>query len=188
MKEANFYNRFRLGTMPLGIASYNLYTQIVTAAPEISGKWGISPVPGTVKSDGSIDRSVSGGGTGAGILKVSKNKEAAWEFLKWWTSSETQYTYSENLECVLGPTGRQMTSNVEAFKNLSWSRGDKQILLEQWENVVEVPEVPGSYYLARSVDQAYWEVMNGRTTPKEALVKWAQVANSEIERKIKEYN
>lgn len=81
-----------------------------------------------------------------------------------------------------------MTSNVEAFKNLSWSRGDKQILLEQWENVVEVPEVPGSYYLARSVDQAYWEVMNGRTTPKEALVKWAQVANSEIERKIKEYS
>ena len=188
LKEANFYNRFRLGTMPLGIASYNLYTQIVTAAPEISDKWGIALVPGTVKSDGSIDRSVSGGGTGAGILKVSKNKEAAWEFLKWWTSSETQYTYSENLECVLGPTGRQMTSNVEAFKNLSWSREDKQILLEQWENVVEIPEVPGSYYLARSVDQAYWEVMNGRTTPKEALVKWAQVANSEIERKIKEYS
>lgn len=188
LKEANFYNRFRLGTMPIGISSYNLYTQILTAAPEISGKWGIAAVPGTANEDGTVDHSASGAGTGASILKVSKNKEAAWEFLKWWTDADTQYSYSENLECVLGPTGRQMTSNVEAFTNMSWSKQDKEILLKQWEQVVEVPEVPGSYYLARSIDQAYWEVMNGENTPKESLIKWAAAANAEIERKIKEYS
>lgn len=188
LKEANFYNRFRLGTMPLGIAQYNLYTQIVTAAPEISGKWGIALVPGTEKSDGTIVHSVSGAGSGASILKISENKEAAWEFIKWWTDADTQFTYSENIECVLGPTGRVMTSNVEAFSQMSWSKEDKEILLEQWNNVVEIPEVPGSYYLARSIDQAYWEVMNGKNTPKESLIKWTKVANAEIERKIKEYS
>ena len=188
LKEANFYNRFRLGTMPLGIAQYSLYTQILTAAPEISGKWGIALIPGTEKSDGTVDHSISGAGSGVSILKISENKESAWEFIKWWTDANTQYSYSENLECVLGPTGRVMTSNIEAFSQMSWSKADKQILLKQWSDVVEVPEVPGSYYLARSIDQAYWEVMNDKNTPKESLIKWTKVANAEIERKIKEYS
>lgn len=188
LKEANFYNRFRLGTMPLGIAQYSLYTQILTAAPEISDKWGIALIPGTEKSDGTVDHSISGAGSGVSILKISENKEAAWEFIKWWTDADTQYSYSENLECVLGPTGRVMTSNIEAFSQMSWSKADKQILLKQWSDVVEVPEVPGSYYLARSIDQAYWEVMNDKNTPKESLIKWTKVANAEIERKIKEYS
>lgn len=188
LKEANFYNRFRLGTMPLGISTYTLYTQILTAAPEIAGKWGIALLPGTKNADGTVNHSASGAGTGASILKVSKHQDEAWEFIKWWTESETQYLYSENLECVLGPTGRQTTSNIDAFKNMSWSKEDKKILLEQWENVIEIPEVPGSYYLARSIDQAYWEVMNDKNTPKEALIKWSEVANAEIDRKIKEYS
>lgn len=188
LKEANFYNRFRLGTMPLGIAQYSLYTQILTAAPEISDKWGIALIPGIEKSDGTVDHSISGAGSGVSILKISENKEAAWEFIKWWTDADTQYSYSENLECVLGPTGRVMTSNIEAFSQMSWSKADKQILLKQWSDVVEVPEVPGSYYLARSIDQAYWEVMNDKNTPKESLIKWTKVANAEIERKIKEYS
>ena len=188
LKEANFYNRFRLGTMPLGISTYTLYTQILTAAPEISGKWGIALLPGTKNPDGTVNHSASGAGTGASILKVSEHQDEAWEFIKWWTESETQFLYSENLECVLGPTGRQTTSNIEAFSNMSWSKKDKEILVEQWNNVVEIPEVPGSYYLSRSIDQAYWEVMNGKNTPKEALIKWSDVANAEIKRKIKEYS
>ena len=174
--------------MPLGISTYTLYTQILTAAPEISGKWGIALLPGTKNPDGTVNHSASGAGTGASILKVSEHQDEAWEFIKWWTESETQFLYSENLECVLGPTGRQTTSNIEAFSNMSWSKKDKEILVEQWNNVVEIPEVPGSYYLSRSIDQAYWEVMNGKNTPKEALIKWSDVANAEIKRKIKEYS
>ena len=98
-----------------------------------------------------------------------------------------QTRYSRNVESVLGMLGRIPTSNVEAFKNLSWDPDDLGALLNQWEKVKEVPEVPGSYYLSRAVDQAFWSVMNDNTNPKDAVVKWSKVADEEIQRKIKEY-
>ena len=53
---------------------------------------------------------------------------------------------------------------------------------------VEIPEIPGSYYLTRAVDQAYWAVINGDSNVKDALVKWSRVADREIQRKIDEYS
>lgn len=188
IKEANFYNRFRLGTMPLGIANYSLYVQIQTAAPEIDGKWGIAMIPGTVREDGSVSNTVAGAGTGAVILNESKNKEASWEFLKWWTRADTQFSYNESLENILGPIARVTTSNVEAFTNIAWDKGHEKTLLKQWEALTEVPETPGSYYLGRAIDQAFWEVMNDKSTPREALTEWSRTANNEITRKIEEYS
>lgn len=46
---ASFYNRFRLGTMPLGIEVYTLYTTLKEAAPEIDGRWGNSSCSGNSK-------------------------------------------------------------------------------------------------------------------------------------------
>lgn len=184
---ADFYNRFRLGVTPIGITSYTQYTTLKAAATEIDGKWGIAPIPGTVMQDGTINNYQSGSGTGCCILNKSKNKEAAWEFLKWWTSSDIQTKYSQNLESILGPTARIATSNVEALSNYSWNSNDKEILLNQWQKVKEIPEVPGSYHLARSLDQAFLEVVNGESTANDAMVKWAKSANNEIKRKISEY-
>lgn len=183
LKEADFYNRFRNGSMPLGIASYTNYMTLYSAAPEIEGRWTLTSVPGT--ADG--NNFVAGSGTGCAIVKRTKNKEAAWEFLKWWTSAETQVRYSNNVESVLGMLGRVSTSNVEAFNNLAWDPDDLKILMNQWENVREVPEVPGSYYLARAVDQAFWSVLNDNSNYKDAVSKWTMVADEEISRKIKEY-
>jgi hypothetical protein len=53
--------------------------------------------------------------------------------------------------------------------------------------VKEVPEVPGSYYLSRAIDQAFWTVVNGETNSKDAVMKWSKVADDEITRKIEEY-
>lgn len=183
LKEADFYNRFRNGSMPLGISAYTNYMTLYSAAPEIQGRWEITNVPGTAGGNDYI----AGGGTGCAIVKRSDNKEAAWEFLKWWTSAETQTRYSGNVESILGMLGRIPTSNVEAFKNLSWDPDDIDRLMNQWEKVREVPEVPGSYYLSRAVDQAYWSVLNDNTNCKDAVNKWSMVADEEISRKIKEY-
>ena len=60
--------------------------------------------------------------------------------------------------------------------------------MEEWSNVTEIPEVPGSYYLTRAVDQAYWAVINGESTAKDAIVEWSKVADEEIARKIDEYS
>lgn len=185
--DVNFYQRFRVGTIPLGIASYTQYLTFAVAAPEIEGKWAMYELPGTVRADGTVDRSAAGAGTGCAIMKSSKEKQAAWEFLKWWLSADTQYNYSFNCETVLGQSGRISTSNVEALKRLSWDNSSLDTILKQWSNVKEIPEVPGSYYVSRSIDQAFWSVYNGETTEKEAITDWARVSNDEIARKIKEY-
>ncbi|MBE6727861.1 MAG: extracellular solute-binding protein [Ruminococcaceae bacterium] len=185
--DANFYQRFRVGTIPLGIASYTQYLTFAVAAPEIEGKWAIYELPGVKREDGTIDRSCAGSGTGCAIMKSSKDKKSAWEFLKWWVSPETQYNYSFNCEAVLGQSGRTATATVEALKKLSWDKESLAVILKQWQNVKEIEEVPGSYYVSRSIDQAFWAVYNGEATEKEAITEWSRISNSEIERKISEY-
>lgn len=184
---ASFYNRFRVGTMPLGIEAYTLYTQLDQAAPELEGRWGVSLVPGIRKSDGSVDHTVSGSGTGCAIIAMSKAQNEAWEFLKWWTSAEVQLSYNNNVETILGTVARTTTANLEAFSNMSWQKDDLNILLEQRSWIKEVPEVPGSYYVSRSVDQAFWNVVNDGRREKDMLDKWGNIATKEIKRKIAEY-
>ena len=186
--DVNFYQRFRVGTIPLGIAAYTQYLTFEVAAPEITGKWAVYELPGVKDDNGGINRSSAGSGTGCAIMKSSKNKAAAWEFLKWWVSEETQYNYSFNCESVLGQSGRIATSNVKALKNLSWDKESLNTILKQWENVNEIPEVPGSYYVSRSIDQAFWAVYNGEATEKEAITDWAKTSDEEIKRKIAEYS
>ncbi len=187
LKEAEFYNRMRSGTMPLGISTYATYLSLYTLAPEIKGRWGIALVPGTPDENGNIKRTIAGGGTACSIVEKSEHKEEAWEFLKWWTSADTQARYSNNVESILTTVARVATSNKEAFQALAWDSDHLKILMEQWEQVVELPEVPGGYYLARSIDQTYWAILNNTSSAKDAVVKWSQIADEEIARKIEEY-
>lgn len=186
-KQIDFYNRFRVGTAPLGISSYTTYTQLTQAAPEIQGRWKITAIPGTVQEDGTINRSIAGSGTGCSVVKRSPNKDGAWQFLCWWTSADTQLRYNNNVESILGAVSRTATANVEAFSSYSWNADDLEILLEQWSHVEELPEVPGGYYVSRAVDQAYWAVLNGESNEKDAALEWGEVADNEIARKIAEY-
>lgn len=183
-KEADFYNRFRAGTMPLGIAPYSTYITLYSAAPEIKGRWSIACVPGTVGGN----NSVAGAGTGCAIVKKSPNRENAWKFLKWWTSADTQIRYSNNVESLIGMLGRQQTATVDALKGLAWDKKDLAVITEQWSRVQEVPEIPGSYYFVRALDQAYWSVINDGTNARDAISKWSKAADAEIARKIKEYS
>lgn len=184
LKQADFYNRFRVGSMPLGIATYNTYLTLEDAAPEIKGKWAIACVPGVEGGTAAV----AGSGTGCSIVKKSKNINEAWEFLKWWTSDDTQLRYSNNIESILGTVGRVQSANVNAVSRMAWDDDTKATLLEQWSRIEEVPEIPGSYYLTRAVDQAYWAVVNNGDNYQATMEKWAKIANGEISRKIKEYS
>lgn len=186
-KTLDFYNRFRVGTTPLGIYAYSLYNTLMVAAPEIKGLWDFTSIPGTKREDGTISHAVAGGGTACSILKASKNPENAWEFLKWWTSTDTQLNYSNDIESILGPTGRVALSNVEAIKGLTWEDDSLDSLLKAWEEVEEIPEYPGSYYVARSVYQAFWNVVNANKNTKDMLVKFGKEADDEISRKWEQY-
>lgn len=185
-KVYDFYNRFRVGLMPMAVVSYTNYATLTAAAPEISRFWKMAPVPGVEQADGTINRTVSGGGSASIILKDAKNPELAWEFIKWWSSTDTQYSYACEIENILGASARHDTANVEALKKLSWDKDNLDALMQQWENVEEMPEIPGGYYLSRVIDQAFWNTTNGED-PYEMTEKWGLIANNEIERKREQY-
>ena len=183
----SFYNRFRTGTCPIGIEPYTTYTTLKAAAPEIDGLWGVAPIPGVRNSDGTVSHVSTGGGTGCAILKSTDNPQVAWEFLKWWTEAETQYSYTQNVEAILGPTGRVAVSNIEAFNKMSWASEMKENILSAWSQVEEIPEVPGSYYVSRSIDLSFWSVVNENINPKDVLLERSAEVDDEIERKWKQY-
>lgn len=183
----DFFNRFRIGSAPIGIASFGLYTQLKTAAPEIADRWIAAPIPGTVQADGSVNRASAASGSGCAITKLAKSKENAWAFLKWWTSAGTQLKYSEKLESLLGPTGRVMSANTQAVASMDWDASMLAVLQEAQTTVTEIPEVPGGYYTARGIYQAYWGVIEQGAEPADQLSKWSAIVNREITRKTQEY-
>lgn len=183
----SFYNRFRSGTMPLGVSAYSDYVLFSSAAPEITGKWAIAKMPGHMNEDGTINYTQADTGTACVIPTISTHHDEAWEFLKWWTSDNIQFRYSTMVEAVLGSVGRVMTANKSAFQMLSWESNDLEILLDAWSDVEGLAEVPGGYYVERSIYQAFWNVINLSENPKDMIAKWGKVANEEITRKRGEY-
>ena len=186
-RTLDFYNRFRTGSCPVGISTHTMYTTLKVAAPEIDGLWSVALVPGTVLPDGSISHITSGGGSACSILKSTENPKAAWEFLKWWTSTEAQLAFSNEIESILGPTGRVSLSNVEAFSSLQWDADMRDTIITAMKQIEEVPEYPGSYYVSRSVYQSFWNVVENNRNPKQMLLKYSEEANNEIERKWLQY-
>lgn len=183
----SFYNRFKVGTCPIGIEKYTVYTQFSEAASEIDGCWAIAEIPGFKDADGKIKNECSATGTGCVILSKSKNKNEAWEFLKWWTRADIQLDYNNGIEAVLGTISRNATASYGAFDRMSWDNRDLEIMQGQRDNIAEVREVPGSYYYTRAVDQAFWQVIDGVYNAKDVLYLWGESADKEIARKIEEY-
>lgn len=63
-------------------------------------------------------------------------KEIAWQFLKWWASSEVQSNYASELEAVMGAAARYATANRNTFETLSWSSDESAALKEQWKSAI----------------------------------------------------
>jgi ABC-type glycerol-3-phosphate transport system substrate-binding protein len=185
--EANFYMRMRSGEIPIGIAGYGVYTQLSVAAPEITGWWEMAPMPGHMKDGGVIDRSAGGSSQVAVIMRDCEDPEAAWEFLKWWTSAEVQARYGTELEALIGVEARWNTANVEALQSLPWPRRDIEAILEQWEWFQEIPVVLGGYYTDRHVNNAWNRVVLQGWNAMEALEEAVREINRELQRKQEEF-
>ena len=185
--EYDFVNRFRTGEMPLAIADYSIYNQLSLFAPEIQGEWGMTLVPGTVREDGNVDRTIPFTGTSSVILSDTEQPDAAWEFLKWWTSAEVQAAYCNEMETVINASAKQPTANIEALKQLPWAKGDLESLLEEWEFLKGTPEVPGGYYVGRTYSFAFNRVINDKEDPSDTLQRYIEPINSELLRKRREF-
>ena len=70
---------------------------------------------------------------------------------------------------------------------MDWDTNMEEIILKQRQQTDELPEVPGGYYTTRCLTQAFWEVVENGNTSLEAMIKWGEILNNEIDRKRAEY-
>ena len=179
------FTRFRQGDMPVLIQNYTFFNQLTVAAPEIKGCWSFQPIPGTVQADGSINHASCSVGSAAIIfstLSEDRQKEA-WEFIKWFTSTETMINYGNDIEAIVGTMGRFDTANVEALEKLSWTTTEVSLLKDQMLSQVEIPVIPASYGVTRGLINAFREVVNNAENARDTLFWYNKDINDEITRK-----
>lgn len=180
------FTRFRTGDMPVVIQNYTFYNQLSVAAPEIKGCWGFQPVPGTVQEDGTINHAANSNGSGAIIFTKAADQEGAWDFIKWFTSTDAQVKYGNNIESILGTMGRYATANEEALQQLSWTTSEVNLLLDQLNSQIEIPIIPASYGVTRNVMNAFRAVVNDYDNARDTLFWYNKDINDEITRKLED--
>ncbi|MEI7025576.1 extracellular solute-binding protein [Paenibacillus sp. y28] len=182
-----FYQHFRDGSYPMGVADLSTYLQLSVAAPELNGLWGVAPIPGVRQEDGTVARWMGGNMLSSFILQNGQHKQESWEFLKWWTSADIQARYGTDLETLNGVTFRWFTSNVEAFAELPWKDDDLNAILEQWRWFREIPNVPGSYLMEREINNAWNRTVVDGMNYRTSLETSAKEMDGEIRRKLQEF-
>ncbi|MCL1884541.1 MAG: extracellular solute-binding protein [Defluviitaleaceae bacterium] len=187
-REFNFINRFRMGEMPLAVADYTNYNVLQVFAPEIRGLWGFRPVPGTVQADGSIDRSVAANGAAVIMMEINSDRDASWEFMKWWTSTETQNQFGLRMEALMGAAARHPTANIEAFSRMPWPVADYNNIRAQMHYAQGIPQIPGAYFTPRQIRNAFFTTVElEEVGAREALTDFVRLINDEIRAKRREF-
>lgn len=187
-EESNMFTRMRTGETPLGIGGYSEYIQFLTSAPELYGRWGITLVPGSEDENGIVRRDTGSISKTANIiLSQSEHQDAAWEFMKWWMSEDTQVEYGRQLEAIIGESARWNTANVDAFYRLPWKTEDKEVIQNTLLNAQEQYIVPGGYFTSRHLINAWNSVVVNNENARDALEKAVKDINKELNAKITEF-
>ncbi len=185
----NFYQHFRNGDLPIGIADFNSYNLILNAAPEIANSWAIALIPGVEDEEtGEIKRYMSGGAESTVMFASNDEREQqAWEFMEWWSSVEVQAEFGQMLQIMYGDEYIWPTANLEAFSQLPFPTKDKEIIMEQAENILEAPRLLGSYMLERELSNAFNDIVVNGDTLRSRVDEVVKTVNRETERKLEEF-
>ncbi len=183
----DFFSRFRTGTMPIAIESYTAANTLAAAAPELAGLWDIAPIPGIRQPDGTVDRSEGATGTGAILIATSQKQEAAYAFISWWVSDDTQAEFGQALESLMGASARWPTANTGAFERMKWTLDQQAALKEQWKYVKDIPQLPGNYITNRYLAFAFRAVVYNKQNQREVLNQYNKEIDKEIQRKWAEF-
>ncbi|MBR3108874.1 MAG: extracellular solute-binding protein [Clostridia bacterium] len=182
-----FYQQFRDGTLPIGIADLGTYNLLLNAAPELDGMWDISLFPGLMDEEGNVLRWTTGGAETMAILSQTEMPNEAWTFLKWWSSAEVQSSFGNLLQSTYGSEYIWPTANREAFETLPLKAAHKKTILEQMEWMTEAPWVLGTYMLERELSNAFISVAVDGTDARRALDTAVKRINRETYRKLEEF-
>lgn len=184
----SFYQHFRNGDLPIGIADYSVYNLLINAAPEIANSWGIALVPGVEDENGDVNHYSSGGAESTVMFKSNEEREGqAWEFMKWWSSAEVQAEFGQTLQITYGDEYIWNTANTEAFAGLAIRSEDKKVIIEQDEWIMEAPRILGTYMLERELSNAYNAIVVDGKNLRITLDNAVKRIDRETERKLEEF-
>ncbi len=184
----SFYNEFRYGTLPMGVANSGIYSQLLVAAPEISGNWSLGLHPGVYSEErDEVLHYSSTGSQGIMMFNRSEKQQQGFDFIKWWLSTEVQTEYIYELNSTYGAEFMWFSANQEAFKSMPIPQEHKEVILEQWEWSMEASRIPGAYIVEREISDGFSKIIfngkNARVVLDEANIN----ANIEILRKMQEF-
>lgn len=184
---SSFYQHFRIGDVPMGIADIDQYIQFDMAAPDISGDWAVALIPGTYAEDGVLQRWQAGTQTCAVMFKTNAEREdRAWEFMKWWLSTDTQYLFAESMENNYGEEFRWFSANMDVVAKQNWPEDTKAVLLEQMKWYKQLPMVPGgSYMTSRELWNAWTRIVVDKGNYREEIE--TTIEDIELEISIKQW-
>lgn len=181
--QVDFSNRFRTGEFPIGLVNYTTFCTLEIFAPEIKGLWSFAPIPGMLREDGTIDNTVVTDTVQAIIMSSSDKREAAWSFLQWWVSEDTQLKFATSTEAIMGTAARFPSAIPKVLEQLPWSYSELNSLLSQFENSVGIKAVPGYYMTNRMIAYSYGDVLTETSNPREALYLNIKSINQELTNK-----
>lgn len=87
----------------------------------------------------------------------------------------------------MGIAARYNTANQKAYEQLPWTAAERQVLSAQWAQVRPLENVPGNYYITRSLTNAFRRVVYYYENPREILLRYNEDMNTELMRKRIEY-
>lgn len=183
----SFYQQFRDGSIPIGIADYSNYNLLLNAAPEIANVWDLALMPGYEDKLGNVQRWSSGGAESAIMFESSEEQEDSWMFMQWWLSDSIQQEFGTNLQMAFGSEYMWNTANLKAFQELPWPSVDKNVILAQSEWIEEVPRALGGYMVEREVSNVYNSVVVDGKTLRKSIDLSAKRINRETMRKLEEF-
>ncbi len=185
---ASFFEHFRSGTLPIGIAGIDMYLQLKYACPELSGQWGVLPIPGMLNTETSeVERWTSTYGKCSIMFKASTKQDKAWEFLKWWHQADTQTTYVSKIKTYLGERYLIVPANIEALSNSPWDLKIKEqiIAAARWSRIAAI--TPGSYIVEREISNVWNKVVIDKINVRVAINQSVPKINRELQRKFEEF-
>ncbi|MDI6452763.1 extracellular solute-binding protein [Peloplasma aerotolerans] len=184
----NFFEHFRSGSLPIGVASVDLYLQLKYAAPELAGQWGVLPIPGVYDDTlGEVARWAPTYGKASILFEKSNMKDEGFQLIQWWNKVETQLTLLETVKMVLGERYLFLPANLDALEQSIWDDEVKvqSLLQAQWSRIPAV--TPGSYIVERELTNIWNKIVIDQMNPRVAIDQSIPRINRELMRKYEEF-
>ena len=125
--------------------------------------------------------------TGGVIFRDTPHAQAAWDFLKWWTSTDVQVEYTYTLRSTYGDVYFWLPADLEALRQAPIGQEDKQVILSMVPWIRDVPRTPGQYLLERSLSDIWNAMVNDGRSAQVAADERVIEINREIRRKMQEF-